>query len=157
MKYIKLYEELNTYYRVLHGDEYDNILGYPKMISALNLNYTEQEEIINVFKTRFEVKESLDDSEWIDNAVVIGFNRIEQDVSCWLNIKIVKTKPPTKKWMKGRRSETSHEIVVSKLDDEWFLVRGVMGEEFKTKGSEEAKCDQLSGLLKYFKDKIIDI
>jgi len=152
MKYLKLYEELSSHYRVLNGDEYEDIT-YPnrKLVDAMPLNYTEQEAIIDLLKLKFKVNESLDHSEWIDNEVVIGFNKIESDVSCWVNLRTVEKRPPTKKYMKGRRvNGISHEIVVTKLEDEWFLVRGVWP---GVSGSEEAKCDQLSGLLQYFTDR----
>jgi len=61
-----------------------------------------------------------------------------------------KKMPPTKKWMNGRIVNLiEHEICVTKLEDEWFLVRGVMNGS----SSEEVKCDQLTGLLEYFKDR----
>jgi len=102
-------------------------------------------------KLKFKVNESLDHNEWIDNEAVIGFNKVESDVSCWINLRTVEKKPPTKKYMKGRRVNViSHEIVVTKLEDEWFLVRGVWP---GFSGSEEARCDQLSGLLQYFTDR----
>lgn len=159
MKYLKLYEELSPHYRVLDGDDYDDIV-FPNHlrtaftsnpINSIPLTYTEQEAIIDLFKSKFKVNESLDTNEWIDNEVVIGFNKIEPDVSCWINIRTVRKMPPTKKYMSGRRVDSiEHEIVISKLEDEWFLVRGV----WKAKqGSEEVKCDQLSGLLQYFTDR----
>ncbi len=152
MRYLKLYEELSPHYRELDGGDYDDIV-FPnnEVIDAISLTYTEQEAIIDLFKSKFKVNESLDHKEWIDNEVVIGFNKIEPDVSCWINILTVRKMPPTKKYMSGRRADVvEHEIVVSKLEDEWFLVRGVWKAR---QGSEEVKCDQLSGLLQYFTDR----
>ena len=149
MKHIKFYEELeynpNNYYKVIDIHQYELLNK-----DILYLNYIEQEDIINLFKKKFKVKESLDYNEFIDNGVVIGFNCGLEDFSCWINIRTVRISNPTKNWINGRRiNEISHEIAISKLNDEWFLVRGVMNGP----GSEEVKCDQLGGLLQYFKDR----
>lgn len=57
--------------------------------------------------------------------------------------------PPTKKRLNGRRvDEILHGITISKIEDEWFLVRGVVSTT-----NEMVKCDQLDGLLEYFKNR----
>lgn len=130
MKYL---QKFNPYYSVLQWYEYEDILFDHQdnlKVSVFPLNYNEQELIINLFKTKFNVTESLDYTLSIDNEVVIGFNRVDPEICCWINIGI-------------------SEICITKLEDEWFLVRGVMTEL----SSEEAKCDQISGLLEYFKDR----
>lgn len=150
MKYLKKW----PHYTVLGYMEYDNIL-YDNMgqlkVKVYSLDYYEQESIINLFKSKFKVSESLDDKLFIDNEVVIGFNRPSPEVSCWLNIRTFRKMPPTKKWIQGRIVDKfEHEISITKLDDEWFLVRGVMVDGGH---SEEVKCDQSEGLIQYFKDR----
>jgi hypothetical protein len=144
-------------YSILTLEEYEDILY--KVVNnkivlktkVFTLDYRDQESIISFLKTKFKVTESLDTNLFIDNQAVIGFNKVDIDVSCWINIRTYRKMPPTKKWMNGRKVDLKeHEIVISKIDDEWFLVRGVMT---SSGSSEEVKCDQLSGLLEYFEDR----
>ena len=139
----------SKFYRVIDDDEFYR-LNYGS--KSLDLNYAEQESLISLFSEKFTVEESLDAHKFIDNQVVIGFSRVDLDISCWINIRLVRIMPRTKKWPSGRRTdEIEHEICINKLEDEWFLVRGVWPNA--TSGSEEAMCDQMGGVLRYFRDR----
>ena len=150
--------ESSKFYRIISYDEYDRLnygiinIDYVRTIpKSLNLTYAEQESLISLFQEKFSVEESLDTNKFIDNKVIIGFNRVDPDISCWINIRLVRIMPKTKKWLNGRRvDEREHEICINKLEDEWFLVRGVWAD---SRGSEEVKCDQMGGLLRYFRDR----
>jgi len=148
--------ESSKFYRIISCYEYDrlnygvfnnNVRTIPK---SLNLTYAEQESLISLFQEKFNVEESLDTNKFVDNEVVIGFNRVDPDISCWINIRLVRIMPKTKKWPNGRRVEREHEICINKLEDEWFLVRGVCVDGG---GSEEVKCDQMGGVLRYIRDR----
>lgn len=140
--------ESSKFYRVIGDDEYDDLNGG----KSLDLTYFEQESLISLFREKFNVKESLDHNKFIDNEVIIGFSRIDDDISCWINIRLVRILPKTKKWINGRRvNEKIHEISINKLEDEWFLVRGVWSPNGTS--SEEVKCDQFGGLIRYFRDR----
>lgn len=150
--------ESSKFYRVIDDDEYDrlnygvNNNGVVLAPKSLSLTYGEQESLISLFSEKFTVEESLDANRFVDNGVIIGFNRVDPDISCWINIRLVSIMPRTKKWPNGRRvDEREHEISINKLEDEWFLVRGVWPNA--TSGSEEAMCDQMGGVLRYFRDR----
>lgn len=140
--------ESSKFYRIIGDTEYDQLNDG----KSLNLTYTEQESLISLFQEKFNVEESLKHNRFVDNQVIIGFNRVDVDVSCWINIRLVKIMPKTKRWPNGRRvDERKHEISINKLEDEWFLVRGVWPADRVC--SEEAKCDQMGGVLRYFRDR----
>ena len=67
---------------------------------------------------------------------IIGFNKVDYDVSCWVNVMIVKTGPRTKKHMKGRRETKKFEFTISKLEDEWFLIRDAYSHA-------EVRCEEI--------------
>lgn len=155
---IKIIMESSKFYRIISDDEYDrlnygvNNNGVRTTPKSLSLTYGEQESLISLFLEKFTVEESLDTNRFVDNGVIIGFNRVDPDISCWINIRLVRIMPKTKKWPNGRRvDEVEHEICINKLEDEWFLVRGVWPNA--TSGSEEAMCDQMGGVLRYFRDR----
>lgn len=165
MKYIKVYESYRSYNLISLGEYEDYIweipLGSnPKLRNPiLTLSYIEQEMILDLFKSKYTVIESLDNTLSEENVVFIGFNKVDVDVSCWINIKLVKIYPRTKKWINGRRKVLLNDhVFISKVGDEWFFVSGVTGlrNYNKVDYSEEfAKCDQIGGLIEYLKSRYI--
>lgn len=140
----------SKFYKVISSEEYEELNAG----ESLNLTYAEQESLISLFQEKFNVEESLDTNKFIDNEVVIGFNRVDVDISCWINIRLVRIVPKNIKWPNGRRvDEREHEICINKLEDEWFLVRGVRVFHAGNTGSEEVKCDQMGGVLRYLRDR----
>lgn len=145
MLYLKLFESFKEY-TICSDNNYFDFVDDRKN-SFLPLTYKEQESIIKLLSGKFEiVKESLNQNDYIDNGAVIGFNKIDNHINCWINTRKVRIMNKTVKYPKGRRAnEVSMELTISKLDDEWFLIRDAYS-------GINAKCDQINGLLKYLKD-----
>lgn len=155
MKYIKVFEAYKPFEKISQDEYNDYIWPYPRRYppnvrqDILTLNYREQEDIINFFKSKYIVTESLDRKEFIDNEVVIGFNRATDESSCWVNFLSIKTYPKTKKWMHGRREVVDMvEVTITKVDDEWFYIRAI-GHKY----NDCVKCDQLYGIIEYLKTR----
>jgi hypothetical protein len=155
MKYLKIFDSYKSFQN-LTQDQYEDLIWHRMPFSndevrndIYTLNYKEQEDIITFFKSKYNVTESLDGNKFIDNEVVIGFNKVGKEVSCWVNLRFVKTYPKTKKWVNGRRKILDEvEITITKVEDEWFFVRSI-----GTKFNDYVKCDQIYGVLEYLKSR----
>lgn len=151
MKYLKLFDSYKSFQNLTQDQYEDLIWPSPNEVrdDVYTLNYKEQEDIISFFKSKYNVTESLDSNLFIDNEVVIGFNKVDKEVSCWVNLRLVKTYPKTKKWINGRREILDEvEVTITKVEDEWFFVRSV-GIKF----NDYVKCDQIYGVLEYLKSR----
>ena len=123
---IKLFEEYNSYYKEIDEDEYLQIYKY--------IPFTEKELSIlkNLFKIAFRYYDKK--VSYIDEK---DYLKVKEGCSECCVIYF------------GSLSSFSGSILISKLDDEWFMLTIHV---LWSKGLTYYKCDQFEGLLKCIED-----
>jgi len=174
MKYLKLFESINNYWKIDYSEYKEAVFDIQSPPNpnkdVVSLTYRQQESIIGHFSKNYRVVEGLDSELFIDNVVVVGFNhpvivwkainvrKTRSEVSCWINIRNVKKYRPTKKHLAGREESTNTSIYISKLEDEWFYieVKGGLKQRYQYYISPFQgfyyRCDQFDGLIQLLND-----
>ena len=161
MKYLKLFENHNQYYKEISDDEYHKYLSQEveefndgdeesdytyvtveHEIDSLPLDDREKKLLMDLFSKRFEVAESNRALSFLNGKALFVDKPhlfLWDQISCCIYIL---NKPKLK-----------IEVYISKLEDEWFLVQLKSHNHPKTIDTTYIKCDQFEGLLEYFKYK----